>query len=398
MPSPNVPHVVLVGARPEVIGKLVGLPLTVTVLHFPASVTAAMRADAAAVFPVDIADLAAVLELVREIHCRRPVDGVLSLTEHGLVTASRTAEALGLRGNPAAAVLATQDKVLTRQLLHDAGLDATAYRPCAGVAEAAEFLRANPAGIVLKPVDGAGSAGVVRVTDQRELAAAWSWAAAPGRPILAEAWLAGREFSVETISAAGTHQVLAITAKTTTGPPHFIETGHDLPAELAAADRARIVDLVVRALDATGQRWGPGHTEVILTGGQVSLVEINTRVGGDRIWEMVDIATGVDLCAASALALAAGRLPRPGDRAGGAAVRFLTAAPGVVSGVDGVPDAVAVDGVIRIGDLPATGTVVRSLRSSADRVGYVLAGGPTTAVAARAASAAAARVTVRTRP
>lgn len=167
MPSPNVPHVVLVGARAEVIGKLVGLPLAVTVLHFPASVTAAMHGDAAAVFPVDIADPAGVLELVREIHRRRPVDGVLSLTEHGLVAASRTAEVLGLRGNPAAAVLATQDKVVTRQLLHRAGLDTTAYRPCAGVAEAAGFLRVNPAGIVLKPVDGAGSAGSGRWSTSR---------------------------------------------------------------------------------------------------------------------------------------------------------------------------------------------------------------------------------------
>jgi biotin carboxylase len=396
MPAPNVPHLVLVGARPEVIGKLVGLPVAVTVLHFPSSVTAAMRLVAAAVLPVDIADPDAVLDLVREIHRRRPVDGVLSLTEHGLVPASRAAEALGVRGNPAQAVLAAQDKALTRQLLRRAGLDGTAYRSCDSPAEAADFLRANPGGIVLKPVDGAGSAGVVRVTDEHELDRAWRWAAAPERPVLAEEYLAGSEFSVETISADGSHRVLAVTAKITTGPPHFIETGHDLPAELGAGDRKRIVDLVTRALDVTGQRWGPCHTEVVLTGEQASLVEINPRVGGDRIWEMVDLATGVDLCSASALALGVGELPDLGTRDGGAAVRFLTAPPGVVAGVDGVPDALALDGVIRVGDLPDVGTVVRPLRSSTDRVGYVLAGGPTTAAAAQAATAAAGRIRVRT--
>jgi biotin carboxylase len=390
----NVPHLLLVGARSEVVGKLVGLPLTVTLLHFPSSLTAAMRETAAAALPVDIADSQAVLDAARAAHRRRPVDGVLSLTESGLVAASRAAEALGVRGNPAAAVRAAQDKALTRQCLHAAGLDTTDYRSCAGPAEAADFLRCHPGGIVLKPVDGAASAGVTRVSDGSELPQAWSWAAAADRPVLAEEYLAGPEFSVETVSTEGVHRVLAVTRKVTTGEPHFIETGHDLPAELGTDDRKCIVDLVTAALDATGQRWGPCHTEVVLTGERASLIEINPRVGGDRIWEMVDLATGVDLCTAAAFALAAGTAPDIGTRTAGSAVRFLTPGPGTVTGIEGVADALAVDGVIRVGDLPSVGSTVRRLRSSADRAGYVLAGGATTAAAAAAATEAVARILV----
>jgi biotin carboxylase len=394
----DVAHLLLVGARPEVVGKLVGLPLCVTLLHFPGSLTASMRETAASALPVDIADPRAVLEVARAVHRRRPVDGVLSLTEPGLVPASVAAEALGVRGNPAAAVRAAQDKALTRRCLQDVGLDPTRYRSCTGPADAADFLRSHPGGIVLKPVDGAGSAGVARVMHDGELSGGWGWAAAAagGRPVLAEELLSGPEYSVETLSTDGLHRVLAVTRKITTGPPHYVETGHDLPAELAVEDRKRIVDLVLAALDATGQQWGPCHTEVVLTAHRAALVEINPRVGGDRIWEMVDIATGVDLCSASAFALAAGMSPELGTRVGGAAVRFLTAAPGVLDAIDGTDEALAVPGVIRLGDLPAVGATVRPLRSSSDRVGYVLSCAPPSPVVPAAATEAASRIRLRT--
>lgn len=397
MNADAVPHLLLVGARPEVVGKLVGLPLAVTVLHFSASVTESMREVATAVLPVDLADAGAVQAAARQVHQRRPIDGVLSLTEHGLVAAALAADALGVRGNPPAAVAAAQDKALMRQRLRAAGLDTTAYRPCAGPDEAADLLRACPGGVVLKPTDGAGSAGVARVAAAAEIPAAWAWASAVGRPVLAEEQLTGPEFSVETLSVDGTHHLLAVTRKLTTGPPHFIEIGHTMPAQLAPDDQERVAGLVRAALTATGQQWGPCHTEVILTDRGPTLVEINPRVGGDRIWEMVSIATGVDLCSASAFALGAGSPPMAGGWKAGSAVRFLTAEPGVVEGVDGVDVALALDGVLRVGDLPAVGATVRPLRSSTDRVGYVLAAAATADGAATAAEKAAARITVRVR-
>jgi len=79
-----------------------------------------------------------------------------------------------------------------------------------------------------------------------EAAPPWSSRGVPGRP----------EFSVETLSAEGKHAVLAVTGKHTSGPPHFVEVGHDLPAELEHREYEAVTAAAIGVLDAIGYRWG----------------------------------------------------------------------------------------------------------------------------------------------
>lgn len=52
-----------------------------------------------------------------------------------------------------------------------------------------------------------------------------------------EEYIEGAEYSVETISYQGTHTLLAITKKYTTGNPHYIEVGHLEPAAPESGER-----------------------------------------------------------------------------------------------------------------------------------------------------------------
>ena len=396
---PHTPHLLLVGARSEVIGKLVGLPLAVSVIQKPGRDSEFERSVALRTASVDFTDPDALLATAREIHDWRRVDAVLSLTEPALYPASVVGEALGVRVNPVATVGMALDKSTMRRRLADRGLDTTAFRVCTSLDEARELVADCPAGVVLKPVNGNAGTGVSLVRDPADLAAAWEWTTskAKGSAVLAEEYLLGREISVETLSAAGEHRVLAVTGKYTYGPPHFAETGHDLPAPLPPEEHAAACSVVLGALDAIGQTWGPCHTEVIIRAGRAIIVEINTRVGGDRIWEMVEIATGVNLAAAAAAALAYGELPSADAvPRGAAAVRFLTPPPGRIASISGVEEALAVDGVIRVGDLFKIGDVVGRLTDSWDRAGYVLAAGSDVEAAAGAAEEAAGLVTIMT--
>jgi biotin carboxylase len=411
-----VPHLLLIGPRPEVLGKLFGLPVAVTVARRPGGRGREQDAALRAV-DVDITDPGALLATAREIHAHRPIDAVLAMTELALQPASEVVEALGVRGNRPDAVAAAMNKATMRRRLRAAGLDTTGHRLCAGVEEAREFARDCPDGTILKPVNGNAGTGIYLVRDPAELDRAWEWSSTPHGPwsgpgpdgriaVLAEEFLAGQEFSVETMSAHGEHRVLAVTAKHTTGPPYFVEIGHDVPAPLSPAHHAAITGTVRDALTAIGHRWGPCHTEVMLRDGdgdgdggvRVAIVEINPRVGGGQIWELVDLATGVDVFTGSVRALAYGEMPPYAPaREGGAAIRFLTAAPGRIVDIRGADDALAVPGVVRV-QLWDVGRLVGPLRDSWSRTGYVLAAGPDQKEAALAAELASSLITITTVP
>src|SRR5204863_2937315 len=111
---------------------------------------------------------------------------------------------------------------------------------------------------------------------------------------LAEEFVEGDEISVEGLTLSGVHEILSVTMKATTGHPHFIETGHLMPADIAgdrvAAARSATVDL----LNLLGHREGPSHTELRLRTGEPVIIETHTRIGGDQIWEMVELVCGRD--------------------------------------------------------------------------------------------------------
>jgi biotin carboxylase len=373
-----------------VLCKLLGLPVRVTCVQMPEWVTKFTRGCVDRLVEANFRDESTVPAIARQVHAEDPFDLVLTHDEYSLELAARIGEELGLTGRAAAAVRRTRDKAAMREALHAAGADRTRFRLCRQVAEAVEFAAGVGGGVVLKPPGGAGSEGVHSAAGPQDVPAAWDFAVSEaGAPILAEERLAGPEYSVETLSSGGRHVVAAVTAKTTTGPPYFIETGHAVSPALPAPVLAEITGTVRAALDALGVDHGPAHTEVIVSGGQASIIEVNTRLGGDYIWELVELATGCDLFRAAVAALA-GDLPEPPPCARGAAVAF-TESPdqGLVKAVEGVADAQRAPGVIRVGGLPAVSTVVRPLTRPGSRLGHVIAVGATAAEAGERARHAA---------
>lgn len=396
----HIPHLLLVGARPEVVGKLLGLPLALTVAQQAGGSAKIDPSLPLRVVDCDLVDSDSLYAAVSGVHAARRIDAVLGLTEVALLSASQVGEALSTRVNPSSCVELTLNKAAMRQRLAERGLDRTKYRICRSLEEVGQFAsELSPDGLILKPVDGNGGTGVSLVRDAADLATAWDWAAAAadGGSVLAEQFLTGREISVESVSVAGEHLVLALTAKLTTGAPHFVEIGHDIPAMLSAEEQSVVTATVLQALDAVGHTWGPCHTEIMLSGGQPSVVEINTRMGGDRIWELVELAVGVSLAGASAMALGHGQLPVvPQAPRRAASIRFLRAEPGHVVSVTGVEQALATPDVVRIGDLRRPGEDIHRLTDYRDRAGYVIAAGGDAERAQRAADRAACLIRIET--
>jgi biotin carboxylase len=320
------------------------------------------------------ADEAALRRCVMQTAIRYGVEHVLHLGwEDTQLVVAEAAEELGLALNPPASLRAVNDKAEMRRLLARHGLSTVRAVELDSPAWVAESLAEFELPVVVKPTRLAGSRGVRLIRDAAELAQWRELLAADGYsgPVLVEEFLRGKEFSVETLSAGGEHHVVGITAKQVTPLPLFVETGHLHPAPLAGSDRLAITELVTAFLDVAGYRFGPTHTEVILTGAGPKIVESQARLGGDRIPLLVEVATGFDIEAAVFRALA-GKPIEPAIASQVGCVAFFQFAPGQLESVAGLDEIRGLRDVYELRFPFSPGDLVPETISSGTRHGHVV--------------------------
>lgn len=244
------------------------------------------------------------LTLARAVHQVQPVTRVVAFGELDQDRAALIGAALGVGGYPRHTVTWVQDKAAMRARLRVAGVDDTPSARVTSVAELRRFMAVHGGPCIVKPVAGAGSVGVTVLHQAHQAAesqGAFERAAArfdgvPDAGVVVERFHTGPQYSVEALSEAGEHQVLAVTRKYS-HPENLVELGHVVPADLDGADLHACGELVARMLDALGIESGATHTELVLTGEGPRIIETHVRPAGDEIPELVHAVTGVDLTA-----------------------------------------------------------------------------------------------------
>ena len=325
------------------------------------------------------------------------VDGVIAPgIDWPVAIAARVAEKVAIAHPlaPATAVVAVS-KARQRERLAAAGVPQPAWHL---VSELEEGL---PLPCVVKAPDRQGQRGLSLVEDAGELEAAISRALAESRNghALVEEVADGPEVTVNAFSVAGHFHPLTVTDRLTAEPPAFgVALAHVWPSEAdAAGDAAEVAGTAVSAL---GIEDGPSYTQLRITKDGPQVVEVAARLGGGHDAELCLAALGVDLNQL-ALRAALGEEVDAGalvvePQAGGAATVFLTAEPGELETVEGVEDAKAAEGVLRVRVYRRPGFAVGELRHGADRLGAVQAVGGSRDEALERARAAAALVRFRT--
>jgi biotin carboxylase len=249
-------------------------------------------------------DLPTLLDVVGAAHVTDHFDGVLSSCDYYLETVAEIARFLHLPGASPESVRAARIKDLARERMTRAGLPGPAFRSVSGRDQARAAAEELDYPLVFKPVDLCAGMYVRLVRDWAELESAMS--ALDGFPInarqqprpprfLLEQFMTGEEVSVETAAYSGETSVIGITDKTLAGYPAFIEAGHMFPARMAPELAENVCNLVRQALDAVGYDHGVAHTEVKLTPLGPRIVEINARLGGNYIPDLVRAVTRLDI-------------------------------------------------------------------------------------------------------
>ncbi|MEU4333467.1 ATP-grasp domain-containing protein [Micromonospora lupini] len=339
---------------------------------------------------LDTTDDRALDEACAQLAATAPIAAVLSSSDYFVAAAARLARRLGLRAPDPKAIGRCRDKAAQRTALA-AQPYSLRFAECHDVESAVAAAANLGDDVVVKPRLGSGSEGVRACNGPDEVA---RWAARllsvthnerglPVEPgILVEERVHGPEFSVEILDGV----VCGVTAKHLGAPPSFVETGHDFPAPLPARDVVALSAAARHACDATGLTTGPAHVEVRLTRRGPVLIEINPRLAGGMIPQLVRLATGQDMIAATILAAAGRPVPVPDSRPlHHASIRFL-----VLPEDGNVPDlptreAWDVPGVVDVAFTARGGERREVHRSFRDRIGHVMALGESALDAARAA-------------
>jgi len=184
----------------------------------------------------------------------------------------------------------------------------------------------------------------------------------------------GPEVTVNAFSVGGVFHPLTVTDRLTAGGEAFgVALAHVWPSAHPVEEAVEAARL---AADALGVTDGPTYTQIVLGPDGPRVMELAARLGGGHDAELCRVALGIDL---NGLALAAAlgeplEVPEP-KPTGGAVVRFLVPPEGVLQDVDGLEDALAVEGVLDARVYRSPGWEFGPFRRGSDRAGYVLARG-----------------------
>lgn len=332
------------------------------------------------------------------------ISGIFSSSEYFIEMAASLARTRGLPSASSESLKTCRNKWTQRCALQSAGVITPRFKLAVSVDATVAALAEIPLPVIVKPVFGSGSVGVKLCSTLEETAGHASLLLSRtsnerGMPlpaeVLVEEYVVGDEFSVETLGG----MIVGITRKHISREPFFVETGHDFPAELCSDVHSSIARTVRKALEAIGLLWGPAHVELRLSSAGPVIIEINPRLAGGFIPEIVRLAVGIDMISETVM-LAVGsalRARRTGSHH--ASIRFVCPArPGVIKKFVGFEDAWKVEGVVDIEGYRQPGDSVRIEHDFRDRIGHVIARGATEHQAAQLAEAAWKKISVEIEP
>lgn len=259
-------------------------------------------------------------------HASRPFDAVVTLYEPAGPFTATIAARLGLRGVRPEVAQVCRDKYSQREAMRQAGLDVPGYRVIDPDADLGSQVAGLRFPLVVKPINGWSSFGVtradnlvdmkaavelVRSINSEKLASLAARSESGRTAVLAEEFIDGPEYCVESISDARGTTVLTITDKGNLRGPYFEESAFITPAPLDPGAEARITEAVRTSHRQIGIDFGASHSELRLRAdGTPVLLEIGARMGGSgTLHYLVETATGVDFLGAVLRQAIHGELP-----------------------------------------------------------------------------------------
>lgn len=321
------------------------------------------------------------IESVMSAAKKHNIDAIMTLaSDMPIMTVAKVSKKLGLVGVDLDTAIKATNKSKMRESLKSFGVPVPLFYKVDSLdkcIKAVNKIKDKGYKCILKPADNSGSRGIVLLPDFNEktinIAYNYSKNNSRNKIVMVEEFMEGPEVSVETISVDGKCNIIQITDKITTGAPYFVEMGHSQPSQLPDSIKDKIKEITIAANKAIGIISGPSHTEIKITQNGPKIVEIGARLGGDNITtHLTHLSTGVDMVE-SCIKIALGEKPDiriKYDKA--SAIRYFDQSHGRIKSIRGVEEASKLPGIIQISIIHGKDHIINGIKSSSDRVGFVI--------------------------
>jgi biotin carboxylase len=340
---------------------------------------------------VDPHDTAALCSAVTEYSRRHPISGIVTFDERAVVQTAILQRQLRLPGNTPESAEASRNKYLMRSRFSQAGLTTPAFslvRSCDEAVRLANERLAFP--LVLKPLFGTASEGVLRVNDVAELEVAFPVVTRIASAhqefvddrsfsdcLLLETYLPGAEVAVDGFVIDGKFLPVGVWDKADPlEGPTFLETIYVSPSALAPDAVNRVLAEVSRGVAALGLTVGPVHAELRLTAQGPVLLEIGARAIGGACGRAHSNRLGFDYFELALRASLGLPIDAPLESRTPSGVMMIPPpSRGRLEGVEGIEAARGVAGVRDLFLVSKPGDMLVGLPDSGCYVGFIFAMG-----------------------
>lgn len=230
--------------------------------------------------------------------------------------------------------------------------------------------------VILKSPVSKGSKDVLLIHSREEFIKATQYFRSrfPETPILLEEYLDGPQYLIEVVVCHSETTVVAIIEQEISRVNRFIITGYTMPAQLSSKVDEKLNDAIQSIIRDIGLKHGTCHLEMRLVNEEWKLIEINPRISGGAVNQLIFEATGINLVKET-LKLNLGEEPclKPSKNVS-AFLQYITVnAPGRLIKVIGKNKALNMEGVKKVYIKPRKGSILSPPLSMGDRYAYVLA-------------------------
>lgn len=242
-------------------------------------------------------------EAVLEIAKRCEIDGILTFTDSGVVTAGYVADQLGLpMPGPYESIQILQNKGLFRKFLAEHGFNVPKAKSYFSVEQAWGERDEWQYPVIVKPVDSAGSKGVTKVDSEDQLLDAIHFALefSISDEFIIEAWIEkdGCSSDSDCFSLNGEFQILTYSSQrfdeNAVNP--YAPAAYSWPSTMGQEIERELSSELQRLISLLGMQTSIYNIETRLgQDGKPYIMEVSPRGGGNRLAEVVRYATGVDM-------------------------------------------------------------------------------------------------------
>lgn len=242
------------------------------------------------------------VKAVKQFHVNKPIHGVMTIANDVPLTVAKVAEELDLPSISVDTAKTASNKLKMKDVFLENNVPTADYQRVMKKEDIYEFIKRFDFPVVLKPIDGRGARGVLRITEDVDIEWAFdeSIKNSEEKMLMVERFVNGRQISTESFMLKGECFTPAYSDRNyeylERFAPYIIENGGTMPAELLDVQKQEINSVIKKAALAMGIKDGPVKGDIVIENGHPKIIELAARLsGGYFCTDQIPLSNGVDL-------------------------------------------------------------------------------------------------------